>query len=319
MYLILLSAVLEKVFTEEEIRTGMLVKKDDQVSIDEKLFMFRETDSLINFNRIAYSPVRGIVENIDYASGTLTIREIQDYPLKPVTVNVAKEIKVKEKNLKGYMKKRVGELVYAGEILAVNSEKGYKSIVSPYTGTIQKVDTDTGMVTICYDKKPHQVFALCYGKVNRVVDDKEVFIGVDAVKVEGKIGFGRDAGGFFKHADDADETDLRRLGRIVYASHVTYEDLMRFADMGINGLVCDSIGYGCLKKYLGKDIGVALTGNEDLPFSLVILKGFSEEALEGECAFEEFVGKYVLIKPHTQIRAGATRPSVCVFSVECRV
>jgi len=161
--------------------------------------------------------------------------------------------------------------------------------------------------------------------VDRIVGDTEVFINIEAVKIEGKIGFGGDVGGGLVLLDVSrkERKDFALDTKVVYAGHIVYDDLMFLAKKRINGLVCNTVSYGCLKKFLGKDIGVALTGNEDIPFSLIILHGFSRcvkghdsttpnpSNLEGNC-YKEFTGKYALLKPYTQIRAGATRPSVYI-------
>jgi len=50
---------------------------------------------------------------------------------------------------------------------------------------------------------------------------------------------------------------------------------------------------------------------------LVILSGFTSESIDGDSSvFESNICKYVLLKPQTQIRAGATRPKAYIFSEE---
>jgi hypothetical protein len=149
---------------------------------------------------------------------------------------------------------------------------------------------------------------MCYGQVDRIVDDTEVFINIQAMKIEGKIGFGGDVGGVLECGNRNSE-----CGGIVFVNHVRYEDMKGYVKKGIKGLVCNTISYSCLKRFLGKDIGVALTGNEDIPFSLILLHGFSGNAINNVCTdFSAYTNQYVLLKPYTQIRAGATRPSVYV-------
>ena len=79
-------------------------------------------------------------------------------------------------------------------------------------------------------------------------------------------------------------------------------------------MICNTISYKCLKKFLKKDLGIAFTGNEDIPLSIIIIKGFSNEAVytDNEILINN-LGEYVLLRPFTQIRAGATRPSVFIM------
>jgi len=238
------------------------------------------------------------------------LREIQDYPLKPVEINVAKQLETKF--FRGYLKKIEGDFIYADEILATRpsfKSGGFKSLRSPNTGTIQKIDTKKGTVTICYDKKKYQLSSNCFGKVERIIDDKDVIININAVLIEGKIGFGKDTGGVLKVGLQNAESKS-----VVYENHVNYDDLMLLAENSISGLVCNSISYSCLKKLLNKDIGVVMTGNEDLPFTIVILSGFKKEAMQViDTDISVFEGKHVMMKPQTQIRAGAIRPSLYVM------
>jgi len=238
------------------------------------------------------------------------LREIQDYPLKPVEINVAKQLETKF--FRGYLKKIEGDFIYADEILATRPSfkgSGFKSLRSPFTGTIQKIDTKKGTVTICYDKKKYQLTSNCYGKVESIIDDKDVIININAVLIEGKIGFGKDTGGVLKVGLQNAESKS-----VVYENHVNYDDLMLLAENSISGLVCNSISYSCLKKLLNKDIGVVMTGNEDLPFTIVILSGFKKEAMQAiGTDISVFEGKQVMMKPQTQIRAGAIRPSLYVM------
>jgi len=264
LYVVLIPSALNRTMNEEEIRTGLLVKVDDQVTIDQKLYKTKEEryyiriipaskylasgeseerelteneiqdgilEKLHEYRRLGeylymiegtskylvrhtdtvFAPVRGIVDKIDCETGILIIRELQDYPLEPVEIDVAKSLNENNKTFIGYMKKKKGDFINHGETLAEKHNpphpymlklapelairNWHKKVLSPYTGTIQKIDTNTGNVTICYDKKPHQIYSMCYGQVDRIVDDTEVFINIEAVKIEGKIGFGCDIGG----------------------------------------------------------------------------------------------------------------------------
>jgi len=384
LYVILIPSALNRTMNEEEIRTGLLVKVDDKVSIGDRLFknkeeryyirilgafnsvierdltedeihdgildrlheyvrlkddLFMINDSgryLVKYIDTAFSPVRGIIDKIDCETGIIIIREIQDYPLEPVEIDVAKELNENNNTFVGFMKKKKGDFIRNGEALAEKhnpqspvmllldpeyaKRNSYRKVISPFTGTVKDINTKTGIVTICYDINPHRVYALCYGQVDRIVDDTEVFITIQAVKIEGKIGFGGDVGGILLLYDSKDHLSLRgneaiqrTQNIIIYINHVNFNDLKLFEKKGIKGLICNTISYSCLKKYLGKDIGVALTGNEDIPFSLIILHGLSSDVVDDGCIdFSDYAGKYVLLKPNTQIRAGATRPSLYI-------
>ena len=311
--------------TEQDLESGIL----DKIKADnEKLFSVSPMYELNRLEEIVYSPVRGIIERVEYASGTIVIKEIQDYPLEPVSIDIANLLLVKPENVLGYMKKKKGDFVYSGEPLASKHEPvmiisefidysqvikdNNKHITSPYTGTIQDIDTNTGVLTICYDKKPYQIFSMCYGKIESIKNNKDIYIRVNAQRIEGKIGFGKDAcGRFIVMTSSIDYESSSLKGSIVFINHVTYSNLKAFEKLGVNGVVCNTCNYLCLKKYLKKDFGVALTGDENIPFSIIILKNFSENANdEDETIFNLEMMQHAMIRPFTQIRAGAKRPSL---------
>ena len=314
VYVVLISSMIGQTLTEEEISEGLLIKVNDIVSTGDKIFTYKPALTLFNLNENAYSPVRGIVEQINMKTGTIILREIQDYPTKPVEINLAKRLDVNPKNIKGYMKKRLGDFIYAGDTIAVNHAKNYKNIVSPYTGNIKNIDVKKGTIKICYDTNPYQIIAQCYGLVDNVTENNEIFVSVHAIKLEGKIGFGKDVGGNFSVIDYPDHYKLKS-NPIIYLKHINnYSELQFFSDENVSGLICNTISYSTLKQFINKDLGVALTGNEAIPFSLIILDGFSDVPLYDDTDyFKQFEGKYLLLKPHTQIRAGATRPKIFVF------
>jgi len=67
-------------------------------------------------------------------------------------------------------------------------------------------------------------------------------------------------------------------------------------------------------RFNGEELGVAITGDEDIPFTLILTSGFGSFEMDERCA--EFlngsIGKSVGISGRTQIRAGVTRPIVIV-------
>ena len=322
----------DKELTDEDIQNGELEKIHKRILKGENLYVRKEDE-------IALSPVRAIVEKIDYSTGTILLYEIQDYLTEHIEIEIAKPLNIQPNEITGYLKRNKGDFIYAGEILATKITPAnplevqslaynrrllmeylstlHKSIVSPYTGNLADINTTTGNVTICYDKEPYQIFSMCYGTVDDIKDEQEISISVNAIKIEGKIGFGTNVGGRFS----VYETDTIKSGDIVYSNKmINYDNLMSLKDKGIIGLICDTISYACLKKIIDKDIGVALTGNESLPFSIIILKGFthkcqlSEDICRSEIdATNAYSGKYVLLQPQTQIRAGAIRPKIYVF------
>jgi len=300
MFVILLANHSETKLTAEDIQKGLLVKINDTLLPNKLIFKLNKIN--------VYSPVRCIVESINYQTGTIIGREIQDYTFDPVEIDICGILGISPRYIHGHMEKKVGDFVRYGDLIARYFPIKY--IRSEHTGTIKKIDTKKGTITICYDKKPYQIYAQCYGTVENITNNQEIEVSINALKIEGKIGFGKDIGGELVLFSE----NCVLEGKVVYKAHVEYSDFEYFQQKQINALICNTISYSCLKRFLGKDIGVALTGNENIPFSLIILDRFANSPIaEPPSALSESEGKYVLLKPFTQIRAGATRPVVYVF------
>jgi len=321
IYVVLLSTLLQRTLTSSEITSGLQIQINDQVDTNTVLFK-----SLSPKKEIAFSPLRGKVESIDFHTGTIILQEIQDYPLEPVNLNVAQQLGIEPHELLPYMKRKKGEFVMQGELLAERmslpnpmllqlfpeaSAKIYANVQAPCSGTIKEINSQTGMVTICYDQKPHRMYANCFGRVHKIFNHQETIIVIKAIKIDGKIGFGQEIGGKLVIYQQGSICS----GDIVFTNKsVTSNDLLFFQEEQIAGLICNTITYSCIKLFLQKDIGVVLTGGEQLPFTIMVMKGFSHYHLNDNYnLFLSNAGKYVLIKPQTQIRAGATRPTIYIM------
>ena len=104
-------------------------------------------------------------------------------------------------------------------------------------------------------------------------------------------------------------------GRIlVGGALVTAEALRRAEEAGVTGLVCGGILDKDLHEYLGYEIGVAITGHEDIPLSLVVTEGFGKLPMAAKtfALFQKLEGQTASINGTTQIRAGVLRPEVVV-------
>jgi len=185
MYVIMLSSTIGRKLTIEEINKGLKVKINDTIEPKDKIFDY-------NRNQV-YSPIRCIIESINYQTGTIIGREIQDYTFDPVVIDICKALTIRPSQIRLYMQKEEGDWVRYGDCLARYFP--FKGVYSEHTGTIQKINEKDGTITICYDKPPFRVFAQCYGTVENIAENQEIDIKISANKLEGRIGFGHDIGG----------------------------------------------------------------------------------------------------------------------------
>lgn len=95
---------------------------------------------------------------------------------------------------------------------------------------------------------------------------------------------------------------------------MTYDLIMTAIEAGAKGLVCGGVSDEDLRRILGYDIGVAITGSEKIPLSLVVTEGFGELPIARRTwdLLTERSGARASIHGATQIRAGVLRPEIIV-------
>ena len=91
--------------------------------------------------------------------------------------------------------------------------------------------------------------------------------------------------------------------------------LNKLVDKGINGLLLASIDVDILESYRGGELEAAASGNEDVPYPIVISEGFGELKLNQTIIdiAQRYQGYNCSICGITQVRAGARRPELFIF------
>jgi len=304
-------------------RQSILVKKGDKINFGQKLIDTHTSSLAAAFSgktTIYRSPIRGIVEEINFEAGTIILREIQDYSTKPVTVNVSKKLGISPKHLKGYLKKKEGDFVNAYESLASRSDERGKAIFvpAPSTGTITNIDLEKGTVTIHYKKEPYQKFAAVSGKVISIQKHLSAVIEYEGSNLNGTIGFGGEAtnellslsGISFELSKEKYKNKI-----IVCFEKIRFDTLKQGAEAEISGIITPSIDNKDLVRFIGEEIGVALTGSEKIPYPIILTEGFGDFSMNEKYRefFKKSNGKLAYINGHTQIRAGVVRPKIIIF------
>lgn len=308
----------------ENIQKSLLIKEGDEVKYGQRIVEIGERTLIqkLQFQHFYFdSPVRGKVEKINLDSGTIIMREIQDYSTKPVKINVAKKLNILPKQIISYLQKGTGDFIYAGDTLAkriLDSANGIPTVISsPTTGTIKEVDSNTGIVVLQYDKKPYKLKAGITGKVKSIEKGYSALISYKGITMQGIIGFGTEAHGkikFIKHASDLKNCKTDEI--LIFSDSIDHKILKTAVKRKVQGVIAPSMNNLELVKYIGKPIGVALTGNEDIPFPLIITEGFGNFKLSNNYTkiFAENNGNQIYMIGHTQIRAGVIRPKIIILN-----
>ena len=310
---------------ESNIRTALKVKEGQEIKIGQRIAEIGNRTLIddLTFKHFNFeSPVRGKIEKINYDSGTIILREIQDYSYKPKVINIAKKLNLDPKLTTRYMKKALGDFVYAGEMLAsrIIDTSGFKyplTASAPSTGLIKKINTETGNITIQYDKDPYLRPAGVFGEVIKVEPQKSATIAYNGTTINGIIGFGSEAFGKLHYLNSRNELKQCTPEEIVVSSDKIDTAFLKEAEkLNVKGVIAPAIDNSTLVEFTGEEIGVALTGNENIPFPLIITEGFGNfqphESIRE--ILEQNGGQQVYINGHTQIRAGVTRPKIIIMN-----
>ena len=192
---------------------------------------------------------------------------------------------------------------------------------TPLDGTIEYISHLSGNIGIRGKPKPLFCNAYISGIVVEVIENEGVIIETKGAFVQGIFGVGGE-----KHADiiwvnssydtlkteDLNESHRNKI--IVFPGKIDGSVLYAAKNFDINGIIGASIIDSELMNFLGYDIGVAVTGEEKIPFTLIITEGFGSLKMPGrtENLLKSLDGKYAAINGATQIRAGVIRPELIV-------
>ncbi len=306
--------------TPSQINAALLVKPGDQIDFDQVLAeipLDYELPQYMRHSRKVSSPVRGKVAFIEPSTGIVVASEIQDYSSKPERLNIAANLGVPPNKISRYLKVNIGDYVYRDDTIASRVDKLTTMFVhSPSTGTVTAIDTKTGLLTIEYLNKAVEYQADIAGVISSIRERNGLTIRYGARRMEGRIGFGKSCHGPLRIISGPEELGaIGQEGCVAVLAFSPDENILKnLAARGIRGLVCYSMHASTLSAYLGFDPGVINTGNETLPFTLLILGGFAALPMPENTMRElqSLVSHNVWISPHTRIRAGVVRPFLAI-------
>ncbi len=242
------------------------------------------------------------------------------------TINLAGKLGIMPDEVKDFILKKEGDPVEKDEVIA--ETKGLfgrflkTQIKSPVKGTIETISPITGQLIIREPPIPVQIDAYIKGKIVEVIENEGVIVETVATFVQGIFGIGGETKGVIRRIVDKpsdpvtpDVIDDSLKGAIgIGGSIVTKETLDKAVKVGMSALVVGGIDDMDLKKFLGYEIGVAITGNEQKGITLIITEGFGKMNMSNK-AFKlltDSEGKHASVNGATQIRAGVMRPEVII-------
>ena len=248
-----------------------------------------------------------------------------ELPGKVFPVNIANKLGVDPGRLKEFLSKGEGDTVEEGEIIATTPgllgffKSEAKAVVS---GTIESISNVTGQVIFQAHPVPVEIDAYINGKVVECIPNEGCVIQAAATFVQGIFGLGGETKGEIVLAVDtpdavltADSITEDMAGKIIIGGAFLDRDgLKKAIEVGASAIVTGGFDYDEIKEVLGYEVGVAITGGENLGCTLLVTEGFGKIQMAPAtfALLRAKVGKKASVNGATQIRAGVMRPEVVV-------
>lgn len=240
-------------------------------------------------------------------------------------VNISNSLNVEPNEVENYLTVKLDNTVTKGQVIAeTNGIFGFfkGQAFSPVNGTLANISDVTGQALISEKPIPIEIDAYTEGTVLNTIAEEGVVIESEGAIIQGILGIGGERRGKLKVlANDPAEivsvNDLNDSHKgliIICGAYIDYTFFKKAMDIGISGIVCGGFDYDNLSKILGFKLGVAITGSENIPISLIITEGFGEISMAQRTfdLLRSFEGYHVSINGATQIRAGVIRPEVII-------
>jgi len=254
-----------------------------------------------------------------------TIIARADLPGALTSLRVAQQLGLEPRELRERLRVKEGTTVEKGQLLG--EVKALFGLItsrseSPTAGTVEFISEVTGNVGIRHAPTLVELTAYIPGKVTQTLPEEGAMIETRGALVQGIFGVGGEKQGTIKMVAtmpreivSSDMIDEKCEGGVlIFGGQMTHDALAGAIRVRAAGVVGGSINDADLKKLLGYDIGVAITGREALPLSIIVTEGFGNVPMATRTfeLLQSLEGERASVNGATQIRAGVIRPEIIV-------
>ncbi|MCH8150764.1 MAG: hypothetical protein IH830_00140 [Planctomycetes bacterium] len=259
---------------------------------------------------------------------TVNARDVVAQTLMPgdiTPMNIANMLALPPADVPECMLKSKGDRLEIAEPLA--RTKGIfglfkKDCKSKVAGTVESISRVTGQVMIRGEPEPVQVRAYLSGEVVEIIAGEGCVIEADVSFVQGIFGIGGEVWGRIVAACSSHDQELTadlikpqmKDCIIIGGARMTDQAIRRARDVGAAAVVSGGLDDEDLRDFLGYDLGVAITGSEDLGLTIIVTEGFGDIAM-AQRTFKLLAsrqGDDASVNGATQIRAGVMRPEIII-------
>lgn len=285
-----------------KVKQQMTVRKTRQLPIDGDVLV--NIGDTVNFNTIVS---RGSVHG------------------DPVSIDASTILGVEDEDLPLYIVKKIGDQIKKDEVVA--QYIAYFGLVknfvrSPIDGTFESVSDVTGNIVLRANPVAVEIDAYIPGKVVELLPRRGAVIETCAAYINGIFGIGGERHGKITIAADSPDKILtpdiiasaNKTDIVVGGSFAPTETIRKAIEVGVRGIVVGGVDQRDLVDILGQELGVAITGQEEIGVTLIITEGFGKMTMSQRTfnLLKEFNGYNASINGATQIRAGVLRPEIII-------
>jgi len=240
-------------------------------------------------------------------------------------INLANALSLPPSDAAACVVKMVGCSLAQGDVLARTKgvfglfKQEYRSRIA---GTIETISEVTGQIIVRGPSLPIEVTAYISGIVSEVMPLEGCIVSAEAALVQGIFGIGGETSGPIRFSckgpdDSFEEANVTpdMAGQVVVGgARATAAAIRRAVDVKAAALVTGGIDDEDLHALLGRDLGVAVTGSENIGLTLVLTEGFGDIGMARRTydLLRSHEGREASVNGATQIRAGVLRPEVVI-------
>lgn len=250
-----------------------------------------------------------------------------ELPGKVFPANVANRLGVLPDEVPELMMKHEGDPIERDSVIAESKglfgwEWTRARFASPIDGVVDSISKVTGQVMLREHPTPVEVEAYIDGVITDIYEGEGVEVTTPATFIQGIFGLGGERQGKVKVVVQTPDAVLSAAdvtpdceGCILIAGAYAPKDALEKAfEVGARGIIVGGFDYHDIKELLGYEVGVAITGGEKIPTTLVVTEGFGHIAMARKTfeLLQRHEGQIASINGATQIRAGVIRPEVVI-------
>ncbi|QDT37188.1 hypothetical protein [Stratiformator vulcanicus] len=255
----------------------------------------------------------------------MTVVARTSMPGDVIPINVSNALSIPAAEVPSVMLVSIDDHVNEGDVVA-HSDGLFGLFPSTYRsktdGVVESISEVTGQVILRGKPRAVEVKAFLAGEVIAIEPEEGAEIEAEVSLVQGIFGIGGEAFGEIATATSSPDDDLtakriepQHQGKVVVGGRrMTIDAIRKAIEIGVSALIAGGIDDADLKELLGYDLGVAVTGSEQLGTTLIITEGFGEIAMARQTfeLLQNCEGRNAAVDGTTQIRAGVIRPQIVI-------